>query len=159
MSIKTSGAGVFGAPTIIRNLKRYRDKEIPAGIEKGLKLAGLHLLRESQLLVPVDFGVLKASGFMRVQGKGLQTTPIVGYGAHYAVYVHENLLMKLRGQPRPPPSRGNYWDPPGRGQSKFLEYPARRDKNVLKNIVRDTTKAHLKKAGLNIDVFGRSKIV
>jgi hypothetical protein len=60
---------------------------------------------------------------------GVETTPsvIVGYTASYALFVHENIEMKWRGLPRKPnpPHKGNYWDPAGRGQSKFLEQPAR----------------------------------
>ena len=48
---------------------------------------------------------------------------IVGYTAAYAIYVHENLEMKLKGKPRPK-KRGKYWDPQGRAQAKFLEQPA-----------------------------------
>jgi hypothetical protein len=56
---------------------------------------------------------------------------IVGFNAFYALFVHENVEMKWRGQKRkgtrPDGSkrRGKYWDPQGRGQSKFLEQPAR----------------------------------
>jgi len=65
----------------------------------------------------------------------------VGYTAAYAIYVHENLEMKLRGQPRPLTkaggSQGDYWDPPGRGQSKFLEDPFRQNRREYAAIVRD----------------------
>jgi hypothetical protein len=50
---------------------------------------------------------------------------IVGYTANYALYVHENTEMKLKGQKRQPPGKGKYWDPQGRAQSKFLATPAR----------------------------------
>lgn len=50
---------------------------------------------------------------------------VVGYTAAYALYVHENIEMKWRGRPRRKPHKGAYWDPPGRGQAKFLEQPAR----------------------------------
>jgi len=53
---------------------------------------------------------------------------VTGYrGVAYAVYVHENMEMKLKGQPRPS-GRGKYWDPPGSGP-KFLENPAREMSN------------------------------
>jgi len=60
----------------------------------------------------------------RLAAKHGRPSVAVGYTANYAIHVHENLEMTLRGQPRPR-GRGNYWDPPGRGQSKFLEQPAR----------------------------------
>lgn len=47
----------------------------------------------------------------------------VGYTQSYAIYVHENVEMKLRGKPRRKPAKGVYWGP--RGQAKFLEQPAR----------------------------------
>lgn len=106
----------------------------------GLKTAGLFLQRQSQGLVPVDFGILKASAFTRAEGEGFSTVVLVGYTAFYAMYVHEMVEMKGKGKPRRAPSKGNYWDPAGRGQAKFLEAPARdaenRKKmlNIIKNI-------------------------
>lgn len=47
---------------------------------------------------------------------------VVGFAAPYAKYVHENVEMKLKGQPRPS-GIGVYWGP--HGQAKFLEEPAR----------------------------------
>lgn len=88
---------------------------------KALLTAGLKLQRESQRLVPVNTGNLKASAFTSLNGRNVQ----VGYTAAYAPYVHEMEQMKLKGQPRPK-GEGRYWDPQGRGQAKFLEEPARR---------------------------------
>lgn len=59
---------------------------------------------------------------------------IVGYTAAYAVYVHENVEMKLKGKPRPR-KRGYYWDPQGVAQAKFLEEPARTEANTIGKIV------------------------
>lgn len=71
---------------------------------------------------------------------------IVGFTAAYALAVHENEEMVLRGYSRDPRLRrielggdpalarprprkrepkGKFWDPQGRGQAKFLETPAR----------------------------------
>jgi len=102
---------------------------------RGLKKAGLRLQRESQRLVPVDYGVLKASAFTRSEGEGFETAVLVGYTAAYAIYVHENVEMKLKGEPRNPPHKGRYWDPQGRGQSKFLEEPARRINADMRAII------------------------
>jgi hypothetical protein len=59
----------------------------------------------------------------------------VGYRAPYAIFVHENLEMKLRGLPRRS-GIGVYWGTPGgsRGQSKYLEYPARFFQPQMTNI-------------------------
>jgi hypothetical protein len=97
----------------------------------GMRLAGLALQADSQRVVPVEFGVLKASAFTRAEGSGLKTTVTVGYTAAYAIFVHENVEMKLKGQERTPapPHIGRYWDPAGRGQAKFLEQPFRASVN------------------------------
>jgi hypothetical protein len=82
---------------------------------------------------------------------------VVGYNAAYALFVHENIEMKLKGKPRvkwltnkktkkpfivrdesgePIPGKGMYWDPQGRGQSKFLEQPAREKRDKIASTVR-----------------------
>ena len=59
--------------------------------------------------------------------KDLQNVVVtVGYTASYALFVHENVEMKLKGKPRPR-GRGLYWDPQGRAQPKFLESVAREE--------------------------------
>ncbi len=130
---------VTGLEQILANLK-MRNEQIAAGISRGVKLAGLALQRESQTLVPVDFGVLKASAFTRAEGSGYSTKVTVGYTAAYAIYVHENVEMKLKGLPRQKPHKGFYWDPQGKGQSKFLEEPARRLAPQLRQIILDSAK-------------------
>jgi len=104
---------------------RLRNERLAKGCNRGLRVAGLALQRESQKMVPVNFGVLKASAFTRANGEGFKTEVDVGYTALYAIYVHEAVGMKLKGLPRPK-GRGKYWDPQGRAQAKFLEEPARR---------------------------------
>lgn len=108
----------------------------------GLKRGGLLIQRKSQLKVPVDFGILKASAFTRADGEGFDTRVIVGYTAAYAIFVHENVEMKGKGKPRQAPSKGNYWDPVGRGQSKFLEdvIKSSEDRKEIINVVVETAK-------------------
>jgi hypothetical protein len=125
---------ITGVQEVLRNLAK-KSQTMAEGCERGVKKAGLVLQRESQRLVPVDYGVLKASAFTRAEGTGLKTEVTVGYTAAYAIYVHENREMKLKGEPRPPPHKGLYWDPQGRGQSKFLEQPARTLKDTLRAII------------------------
>ncbi len=62
---------------------------------------------------------------------------VTGYTANYALFVHENVEMKLKGQERS--TKGRYWDPQGRGQAKFLEQPVRTLIGELKRIVRAAT--------------------
>lgn len=50
---------------------------------------------------------------------------VVGFTAAYALWVHENMEMKLKGLPRRKPAKGYYWDPQGIAGPKFLEGPAR----------------------------------
>ncbi len=81
---------------------------------------------------------------------------IVGYTAAYALYVHENKEMKLKGKRREiwftskqghkirikgKFGKGRYWDPQGKGQSKFLEQPAREKQDVLAALVVKAAKA------------------
>lgn len=83
---------------------------------------------------------------------------IVGYTAAYALYVHENKEMKLKGKRREiwftskqghkirikgKFGKGRYWDPQGKGQSKFLEQPAREKQDVLAALVVKAAKAGL----------------
>lgn len=127
-----------GLKEVLLNLQR-QNAALAAGCQRGLKTAGLMLQRESQRLVPVNFGVLKNSAFTRARGKGLNTIVIVGYTASYAPYVHEAVGMVLKGQPRPK-NRGKYWDPQNRAQAKFLEEPYRR----LQPQIVATVKKHMK---------------
>lgn len=93
-----------------------------------------------------DVGKVVATIQNRVQKMlGGVTGPsvIVGYTANYAIHVHENLEMKWQGLPRRKPSKGFYWDPQGRGKSKFLEDPARRLEKVIGEIVREALKQGL----------------
>jgi hypothetical protein len=59
-------------------------------IAKGLMKAGVFVLHESNAIVPVQFGDLKRSGFVRQFGSGFQTDVVVGYTSEHAAIVHEN---------------------------------------------------------------------
>lgn len=82
---------------------------------------------------------------------------IVGYTAAYALYVHESVEEKLKGQLRAGAKgggrdkktgrfvgggtyRGRFWDPQGRGQAKFLEQPFREMHDELHNVIFRVTK-------------------
>jgi hypothetical protein len=124
---------IKGVATVLKNLG-LRKQEISGGVQRGLIAAALHLQRESQKRVPVEFGVLKNSAFTRATGKGFATVPTVGYTAPHALYVHELVEMRLKGQPRVG-GKGRYWDPQGRGQAKFLEEPARTEVPKMRTII------------------------
>lgn len=62
----------------------------------------------------------------------------VGYTAKYALFVHENREMKLKGQKRAKPRKGRYWDPQGKAQAGYLETPAREKQGRIGEIVQQT---------------------
>ncbi len=84
-----------------------------AGIENATPHAIRHgllpIFEESQRLVPVDKGDLKASGYVvvRTEGRGGRVRAEIGYGRHgrphYAGYVHEMLSI-----PHAPPTQAKY---------------------------------------------------
>lgn len=75
-------------------------------------------------------------GLKKVQERlGRGATYLVGYEAEYAVHVHEDVEMKLKGLPRPS-GIGEYWGP--HGQAKFLETPGRRNAQKYAEIVRQS---------------------
>lgn len=87
----------------------------------GLLAGGLKVEALSKRRVPVEYGKLRASGYSR-KAMGHPLAVEIGFSAAYAVYVHENMEMKLAGQPRPS-GLGAYWSPDGR--PKFLESSVR----------------------------------
>lgn len=114
-------ARMSGMSKVLSNLRKS-SIVIGAHTEIGLKKAGLFLQRESQQVVPVDEGNLKAgAGTRNIGGAGFLVDIIVFYLAIYAVYVHENLDAKH--------SEGQ--------QAKFLEGPARINRTKLLEIVKE----------------------
>ena len=67
------------------------------------------------------------------------TSFVVGYTAHYALYVHEKIEMKWRGLKRKGGLPGVYWGPGG--EAKFLEGPFRRLANTLAQLIVDRYKS------------------
>lgn len=131
---------IEGVKQILDNLRK-EDQKLGQRMEGALKRAGLTLQRESQSLVPVHFGNLKASAFTRAEGTGYATVVSVGYTAAYALYVHEAVGMVLKGQPRTGQgAKGRYWDPQGKAQAKFLEEPSRRLAPELTRIIKEAAK-------------------
>ena len=83
-------ANIQSVKTVLANLRR-RENMFANAVGQGLKLCGLFVQRESQQIVPVDTGNLKAGAFTRSVGTGFGTTVTVGYVAAYAMIVHEDL--------------------------------------------------------------------
>lgn len=129
---------IFGKQAVLANMAA-RKAQVALQAAAGLKLAGTHLQRVSQTHVPVEFGPLKASAYTRATGKGFDTVVDVGYTASYAMYVHEQVQMKLQGQPRPS-GKGLFWDPQGKAYAKFLERPLREELPTMNRIIAQAAK-------------------
>ena len=112
------GLKVEGVAELLANFKKV-DKKLGRRVRRGLIRAGLHLQSESQKIVPVDTGNLKASADTRASGYGWHTEVLVLYTAAYAVYVHERTELRH--------AEGKF--------AKFLERPAREGRNELLRII------------------------
>jgi hypothetical protein len=137
----------------LRKALATAQKRHEKGIERGLKKAGLYLQRMSMLIVPVQFGILRASAFTRHTGRGFQTEVRVGYTAAYAVFVHENpraahgkefnekhadKIAAARG-----PARKVWFNRGPNQQYKYLEKPLREGRNKMAQIVIDEARLTL----------------
>lgn len=140
----------------LANIKTVQQAIIKAGWMKVSKLrralveAGHKVMRESLKIVPVDYGILKASWFVRDEG-GVEDGKIIvtaGYSAKYAVFVHENLdarhgaefnryyakelAASRRRRRKGGRSRGPFRHSRGeKQQAKFLEQPFRDMRRAL----------------------------
>lgn len=114
------GVRTEGLSKVLNNLNKAIEKKGKA-TAAGLFAGGLFIQRESQKRVPVEYGNLRGSAYTR-KARDNTLAVEIGYGAAYALYVHENMEQKLKGKPRPS-GLGVYWGP--HGEPKFLE-------NVLK---------------------------
>ncbi len=99
----------------------------------GLLAGGLMIQRDAQQHVPVEKGVLRASAYTRKTREGLSPLVEVGFTAAYAPYVHENLAMKWRGQPRRS-GKGVYWGP--QGEARFLSNAVERQTDAVVDVIR-----------------------
>lgn len=100
--VSPSEAGYIGAiksqmDVILKNLERaieHINFYTPEAVRFGLE----PIYDESQILVPVDKGVLKASGFIETRSGTVHHTTVIGYGKygnpHYAAMVHERLDLR-----------------------------------------------------------------
>ncbi len=94
----------------------------------GLLEVGLRVERDAKLKVPREYGALVGSGYTQ-KSPSVEGAVEVGFTSDYAVYVHENLEQKLKGQPRPS-GKGVYWGPDGeprflaKAADKAVEYAA-----------------------------------
>lgn len=117
---------------VLRNLNKEIDG-IKGATRKGAFKAAKHVEARAVSLAPREWGNLAASSFSRPSARGA----LVGFSSEYALFVHENVEQKLKGQPRPS-GRGNYWDTDG--EPKFLEKPLKEDRDIILEIMRKEAK-------------------
>lgn len=95
----------------LQNVLRVASKEAPLAVAKAIWEEANLIFARSQVLVPVDTGVLRGSGGVSAPQFGIHGSYVdIFYGgpaAPYALYVHEII--------------GNYHNPPT--QAKYLEQP------------------------------------
>lgn len=129
---------VKGVEKVLNNLNR-EIKGIKGRTYAGLLEAGLIVQADSQRRVPVEYGKLRASAYTQKAPNSTDKRPIVevGYSAAYALYVHENMEQKLKGQPRPS-GLGVYWGP--KGEPKFLENALKAKKRAVLAAIRRRAK-------------------
>lgn len=144
---------VSGVENILRNLSKA-DRMLGKRFAVGAKKGGLFLERESQKMVPAQFGDLKGTSFCRnVGGSGFKVDIIIGYSAEtgYAIYVHENLeaahgvAFNIKHAEEiasaSTSAQKRVWFERGETQqAKFLEKPAREKRREIIKIIRDEVK-------------------
>lgn len=147
---------LVGVPEFLKKLRASKDK-IAMACARGLVKGGLYLQRESQQLVPVQLGELKASaGTRNIGGQGFDADVVVFYGTDYAVPVHEDLVAQApparaahgkffnikhaaeiaaaKGTPRGT-AKGGMFKRGENQQAKFLEQPARELRTEILKII------------------------
>jgi hypothetical protein len=116
---------------------------IKSGLRAGLWAAGLIVEGEAKKRVPVEYGKLRASGYTnRVPGIDKEKI-FVGFSAHYAFYVHENLEAKWKGKKRKS-GIGVYWGP--KGQPRYLYNALMSKRGEARRLVSRYVKARKAKA-------------
>lgn len=127
--------GVKGFDRVMKNLNDQIN-----GIKErsmaGLLEAGLKIEARSNQRVPREYGNLAASSYARKAQDGGMAVEI-GYTAEYALYVHEDLEMSLKGEARPS-GLGVYWGP--NGENKFLEKTLRENQDLIVQIIEQRAK-------------------
>jgi len=112
-------------------------KELQAAGERGAFASALMVQGEAQNRVPVEYGNLRGSAYTNKVLKGAET----GFSAEYAIFVHENLEQKLKGEPRPS-GLGTYWNP---GGPKFLEKAVNENLDQISDLVEGYIEQALRK--------------
>lgn len=121
---------IKGMDKVLQNLNSEIGKIKTKGVA-GLLAGGLIVQAGAQKRVPVEYGHLRGSAYTRKAQNNPKAVE-VGFGAEYALYVHENLEMAWKGKPRRS-KLGVYWGPAG--ESQFLLKSVRDNKErVLETV-------------------------
>lgn len=124
---------VTGMNEIRRNL-REEDKRYQDALGAAVYSVGLHIIGESVKVAPKDTGRLRTSHYAKPVERQGQKDCEIGYGVHYAMYVHEM------------PATNNF-QAPGSGP-KFLERPLKEFKARYPRAVQNATqKFYAQRAG------------
>jgi hypothetical protein len=121
---------VTGLDDVMKNLRREVGK-VKGRTVAGLLAGGLIIQATAQKKAPRVTGNLAGSAYTRKSPENDKIVE-VGFGAAYALFVHENMEQVLKGQPRKHPAKGTYWD---NGEPKFLENAAREETGRVVRIV------------------------
>jgi hypothetical protein len=113
--------------TINREISVIKNRGV-AGLLEGALL----IQRRAQAKLPREYSNLHASAYTR-KAEGDPDAVETGFNAPYALYVHENMEQKLKGEPRPS-GLGGYWGP--HGEPKFLESAVTESASDFVEIVR-----------------------
>jgi hypothetical protein len=82
---------VFGDAALKKEIRRLA-KRYPAGMAAALYRLGVAILSDALPRTPVEFAVLRSSGYVSPpKGEGMETTVEVGFGTVYAVAQHERM--------------------------------------------------------------------
>tara|TARA_R110002167_G_C12659658_1_gene649793 strand:- start:643 stop:1053 length:411 start_codon:yes stop_codon:yes gene_type:complete len=123
-------AEVIGIDKIISQLRESVQK-VEDRTKVALMRVGLALQAEAQERVPRDTGDLaRSAGTRMVEKPNFGSYAVVYFGTSYAVFVHEAVNEKLKGQKRSS-NNGTYWD---NGRSKYLESAYRDNFDELQGI-------------------------
>ena len=130
MSVKITGVQEFKKQ--INNILLARIKKA----ERAATIIGLKVKGDAVRLAPNDLGNLRGSAYSRIENNLGVVSALVGFSAEYALYVHEDLEMKTKGQGvKRPKNRGTRWD---NGESKFLEKAVIRNREFIRKTIKES---------------------
>lgn len=124
---------IEGIGALAKALKRY-EKDTGSAFKKGCAEAAQTLLDNTNELVPLDTGALRASANYYQDGKGWSTETIIGYGFAVSGFIDDMGLEK-------DPSlyavnqHETLWYKHPYGQALFLQAGVNRDIGEISNII------------------------